>query len=95
MSTSKKNPTKYLDLIKQSEQEVELETLQHDNDAAAIQMDRDILSAKQTITEKSKELSALKKARPFNSVNVLVAQRQVKKAKEDLEELTAMKAEMF
>lgn len=95
MGTTKKMPTKYLDIIKKSEQEVEAQTLVDDNDAAAIQMDRDILSARQTVNDKVKEVNRLRGARPFNSVSLLVAQRQLKKSQEDFEELTAMKAEMF
>lgn len=95
MSTNKKAPVKYYDILKRSQEEVDLETLQHDNAEASIQMDRDILSAKAEITTRTKTLSAARGARPFNSANVLVAKRQLEKANKDFEDLTSLKTEMF
>lgn len=93
--TSKKTSTKYFDILKRSQEEVDLETLQHDTEEASIQMDRDILSAKAEITARTKALASARGARPFNSANVLVAKRQLEKAQKDFEDLTALKAEMF
>ncbi len=93
--TAKKQPTKYFDILKRSQEEVDLDTLRFDVKEASIQMDRDILSAESEVNTRAKALDAARGARPFNGVNVLVAKRQLEKAQKDFEDLTALKAEMF
>lgn len=95
MATKQKNPTSWIALQKQSKEEIDLEALELDNEQSLNRTNNDIHNAKTVVSFKKKELASTKRATSFSSVAVLNAERALKLAEKDVEDLTRIKTEMF
>ena len=92
--SKEKNP-KYIDLISQSKEAIEKETIELENEAALNQLNHDLHSAKTKVSNAKKSLLQHKRAQPFNVVNVIQAQRALALAEKDVADITAIKSELF
>jgi hypothetical protein len=85
----------YRELIGRSKDEKDAAQREIDVQLAAVQVDRDLISATQALANANACLVASQSAVPFYPQDVLEAQEMVVNANGDIQALKALKAEMF
>lgn len=85
----------YLDRISVSKEKKDQAELVQVAEDAGIQVQADISSAKKAKREAERELAATETAQPFSSEDYISAKRAVQNASEDLNDLEALRAELF
>lgn len=83
---------KYVNLISKDEKQVNNEEIQNAVETARIETDHAYLSATKVLSDRKRMLSATLSSRIFNPQNVIIAQRKVKEAQEDVNDLLALKS---
>lgn len=92
---SKEKELKYADIRKLTNEQKDAEEIDLDVEQAENQISTDLQNAKSIVVRRKKEYQAAIRASTFNTANILNAQRQLLLAKKDVEDITAMKAELF
>ena len=87
--------TKFADLISKSDADKQSEEVKFAVDDAKIQLESDIQSAKKNISSKTRALAQAKSRVSFSSSAIIEASRELKLAKADLDDLTALMSELF
>lgn len=87
--------TKYIDLISKLKEVIEKEQIELEVEAAENQIVHDLHQAKVKLSLKKKELNQVKAQQPFNTANVIRVARELKLIEKDIEDMTALKAELF
>lgn len=83
---------KYVNLISKDEKQVNNEEIQNAVETARIETDHAYLSASKVLSDRKRSLNAAISSRSFNPQNVIIAQRKVKEAQQDVDDLMALKS---
>lgn len=86
---------KWIDLQRQSKEEVDNEQLELDNEQALNRTNNDIHNAKTVVSDKKKALNAAKRSASFSATAILNAERELAVAEKNVEDLTRIKGQMF
>lgn len=93
--TSKVGQLKYVDLLQQSQEDLQSEEIQYQANQAKLQLSSDILQTEQSLSNAKKEITEAKRAQPFDSLNVINAQIKEEALQKGLDALNALQEELF
>lgn len=88
-------PKTYLERISVSKEKKDQAELVQVAEDAGIQVQADISSAKKAKREAERELASAETRQPFDSAEYVQAKRAVKEATEDLQDLEALRNDLF
>ena len=87
--------SKYLELITKDEKQVKTEEAAIRNQEGALQVDYAIIAASKKVNDCNNYVANSMKAVPFDPVAVIDAKRDLEEATQDLNDLKALKEELF
>ncbi len=86
---------KYAEIRKMTAEQKDAEEIALDVEQAENQINTDLQNAKSIVVRRKKELKNTLTSPNFNTASILNAKRQLALAQKDVEDITAMKAELF
>ena len=86
---------KYAEIRKQTDEQKDAEQIDLDVEQAENQIDTDLHHAKTVVVNRKKDLANAIRSIPFNTASIINAKRQLAIAIKDVEDIKALKTELF